>query len=370
MGQPNIPLDLAGHCDSVLKHASDYAKQNYAMNLERPLGALDYLLSPANGGIKAELSYKGKNRIQARIEYKQPAKSCQILTGDDARETSICDDGITPAPKEVNVNLEQAISTPPLKFPAAQFHTICQDIDSFMREYVYTYFRAMREKLNDSALALIAADAGPKLRHDGTTVGAGAYTDVNLLRTINGQSHPLFSNYQEYLLQDYEKMKFNGIPVLIGAGNLQTFLNVAEMSCCNSANISFDGSVAKNGAAIYKDWNAGATLNGANRFLMTAFGVSHLLWFNKNRDMGKPNNDLVRHITVPDPVYPRLSWDLDFKWDECAEEWSIQHSAQWDVFNVFQADSFASDSGEASPSCDDELLGVTGIWGYNATKTS
>lgn len=370
MSQPTVNLDLAGHCDTVLKYAKDYAKSNYAMNLERSLGALDYIIDPSNGGLKAELSQKGKNRIEARIEYKQPAKACQILTGDEARNTGICDEGVEPAPKEVTVTLEQAISTPPLKFGASQFHSICQDIDSFMREYVYSYLRAMREQLNDQIFALIAADAGPKLRHDGSTAAAGAYTDVTLLKTINDQSHPLLGNFQEYVLQDYQKMKFNGLPVLIGAGNLQTFMNLADLSCCNSSNISYESAIAKAGAAIYKDWNAGSTLGGANRFLMTAFGVSHLLWFNKNLGMGKPNNDLVRHITIPDPVYPRLSWDLDFKWDECDEFWIMQHSAQYDVFNVFQADSFASDSGESSPSCDDELLGVTGIWGYNAVKAS
>jgi hypothetical protein len=368
MSQPSVNLDLAGHCDTVLKYAKDYAGSNYAMDLQRPLGALDYIMDPSNGGIKAELTQKGKNRIQARIEYKQPAKACEILTGDEARESSVCDDGIEPAPKEVNINLEEAISTPPLQFPAAQFHSICQDIDSFMREYVYTYLRAMRESLNDQILAKLAADNGPKLRHNGDTVAAGLYTDVELLRTTNGQSYPQFANYQEFLLQDFEKMKFNGLPVLIGAGNLQTFLNVAKMSCCNSNNISYEAAIANAGAAIFKDWNAGSTLSGANRFLMTAFGVSHLLWFNKNVGMGKPNNDLVRHITIPDPIYPGLKWDLDFKWDECDEVWSMQHSAQWDVFNVFQADSFSTDSGAQSPNCDDDLLGVTGIWGYNAVK--
>lgn len=369
MGQPTINLDLAGVCDTVLKYAKDIAGQNYAMNLERPLGFLDYITDPSNGSIKAEYVQKGKNRIQTRVEYKQPTKSCEILTGDEARSTGICDEAIESEPKEVTILLEEAVATKPRKFTADRFHAYCQDIPSFMRDYVYSDFRAMREALNDAIGAKVAADAGPKLRHDGSTVAAGAYTDVELLKTINDQSHPLFGNYQEFLLQDFEKMKFNGLPVLIGAGNLQTFLNLSKMACCNSSNISYESAIAAAGAAIYKDWNAGSILGGGNRFLMTAFGISHLLWFNKNVSaMGKPNNDLVRHITVPDPVYPNLKWDLDFKWDECDEVWVMQYSASWDVFNVFQADSFSTDSGATSPSCDDELLGVTGIWGYNATK--
>ena len=368
MGQPTVNLNLAAVCDTVMIHAKDIAGQNYAMNLERPLGFLDFITDPSNGGIKAEYVQKGKNRIQTRVEYKQPTKSCEILTGDEARTTGICDEAIESEPKEVTILLEEAIATKPRKFTADRFHAYCQDIPSFMRDFIYSDFRAMREALNDAIGAKVAADIGPKLRHDGTIVAAGLYTSVDLLKTINSQSSPLLGNYQEFLLQDYEKMKFNGIPVLIGAGNLQTFMNLADMSCCNATTL-YEAAIAKSGAAIYKDWNAGYTLGGANRFLMTAFGVSHLLWFNKNVSaMGKPNNDLVRHITVPDPVYPNLKWDLDFKWDECDEVWVMQYSASWDTFNVFQADSFSTDSGQTSPSCDDELLGVTGVWGYNAVK--
>src|SRR5690606_18688542 len=370
MAQPTFDFNLAGVCEAILKNARDLAGQNYAMNLSRQTGALDFLLDPANGSIKTDLSQRGKNIVRGRVIYKQPTKACEILDGEDARETGICDDTIESEEKEVDVVIDDAVATKPRQFTAAKFNTICQDVQSFVREYLESDMRALRERLDEKILAKMAADAGVKVRQAGNVVPAGVYTDVALLHTTTGQSVPLIGNYQEQLLLDYATMKFSGTPALIGQGNLQAFLALANMSCCNSSNISYDSAVAGAGAAVFIDQAANSVLGAANRFLMAAFGASHLLWFNKNVGMNKPNTDLVRHIVVPDPIYPRLSWDLDFKWDECEEAWIYQLSASFDVFNVFQADSFSTDSGASSPSCDDELLGVTGIWGYRATKTA
>jgi hypothetical protein len=368
MAQPTFDFDLAGVCEKVLKQAEDYAKGNYPMNLEKKKGTLDFLLDPSNGSVKTELSQDSHRIVRGKVLYKQPTKSCEILTGDDAKDTGICDEAVESEEKSVDVVIDDAIATKPRKFTAEKFHTICQDPSAFMKEYLDSDLRAAREKLNERALAKIAVDAGRKYRHNGSTVLGGTYTDVQLLASSGGQSLPLIGNYQEFLLQDYTNMKFTGTPALIGQGNLQTFLSLAKMSCCNSSGISYESAIADAGAAVYLDQSANSVLGAADRFIMAAFGASHLLWFNKNRLGGKPNNDLVRHIVIPDPVYPRLSWDLDFKWDECNEVWTYQFSASFDVFNVFQADSFSTDSGASSPSCYDELFGVTGIWGYRATK--
>jgi hypothetical protein len=50
------------------------------------------------------------------------------------------------------------------------------------------------------------------------------------------------------------------------------------------------------------------------------------------------------------------------KFDECAEAWVYFYRAAFDVFNVYQTDSFKQN--DPTPACDDELYGVTGIWGY------
>jgi len=371
MARYDFAQALAGLCEKTLRSAQDLAGKNYAFLLGRQTGALDFILSPDNGGLKAEYVQKpgsgGKKIIQTRLTYKRRVKPCEILTGTVARETGICDVPYEPEEKEVTVSLDDRIATNPIMFTNDKMMQICENTDSFINEFVMSNIRALREKLDEVILARLSVDIGYKVRQNGTITGNDVYTDVQLLGTINGQPHPLMGNYQANLIQDYYNMQFTGVPAIIGQGNLQTFMALANMACCNSSNVSYEASKAAAGAAYFVDQAANSVL-GANRFIMAAFGASHLLWFNKNNSINidTPTN---KHIVIPDPVYPRLSWDLDFKWDECNEVWIYQISAFYDTFNVFQGDSFATQSGGAvSPDCTDELWGVTGLWGYRATS--
>lgn len=370
MARYDFTVGLAGLCEATLRSAKDLAGRNYAMNLGRQTGALDFIMSPDNGGLKSEYVTKGtgKNKlVTASVTYKRRTKPCEVLTGTQAKETGICDTAYEAEEKEVDVILDDRIALQPRKFSNDKMMRICQDTQSFINEFLVSDMRAAREKLDEILLARLAVDIGVKKRQSGAEVGPDVYTDVQLLGTVNAQPYPLMGNYQASLIQDYYNMQFNGVPAIIGQGNLQTFFGLANMACCNSTNISYEASKAAAGAAFFLDQAANSIL-GANRFIMAAFGASHLLWFNKNNSIqiDTPTN---KHIVVPDPVYPKLSWDLDFKWDECEEAWIYQISAFYDTFNVFQGDSFATASGGAvSPDCTDELYGVTGLWGYRATS--
>lgn len=367
MARYDFSTSLSGTCESILRNAKDLAGKNYAFNLGRQLGALDFIMSPDNGGIKSEYVTKGSKIVSARVTYKRRTKPCEILTGTQAKETGICDTAYESEEKEVDVTLDDRIATQPRKFSNDKMMRICQDTESFVKEFLASDMRALREKLDEVILSRLAVDIGYKKRQNGDLVGGDIYTDVELLRAVNGQLMPQMANYQANLIQDYYNMQFNGMPALIGQGKLQTFFALADMSCCNSSNISYQASKAAAGAAYFVDQAANSIL-GNNRFIMASFGASHLLWYNKNRNINI-NTPTIQHIVIPDPVYPRLSWDLDFKWDECEEAWIYQISAFYDTFNVFQGDSFATQSGGAtSPDCTDELWGVTGLWGYRATE--
>jgi hypothetical protein len=97
------------------------------------------------------------------------------------------------------------------------------------------------------------------------------------------------------------------------------------------------------------------------RAIMASFGASHLLWFNPNKNV-MIDTEIVKAITIPDPIYPQLNWDLDFKFDICTKVWTYQYSARFDVYNAFKTDAFKTDN--PSPGCDDDLSGVTAIWKY------
>lgn len=365
--------DLNGACESIMANAKDYAKRNYAGpgGLGRAIGTLDFLTSPMNGGVKAELvtSNGGRKLRRARVIYKQRTQPCEILTGATALAATLCDTPAEREDKEVLVDVSGRVATTPFKISNAKMVIICQDTKSWIDEFLMSDMRALREAVDSATLALIAAGVGVNNHQDGTTTAAGAYAAKDILGVdANSQKIPLIGNYNDVLM-DYQNMQFVGVPALIGQGNLQTFMNLANKSCCNSSLISFQMAVEGANAAFFLDQAANSVLD-ANKALMVAFGATHLLWFNENNNIDI-NSPTIKHIVVQDPVIPQLKWDLDFKWDECTKSWIYQLSGYYDIFNLFQADSFNNDddSPDNSPACSDELLGVTGIWGYNFTNT-
>lgn len=368
-----INLDINGACEKIIAQAKDYAKKNYAGpgGLGRAVGTLDFLTSPANGGVKSELvsSNGGKKLRRARVFYKQRVKPCEILSGSSGLAATLCDTPISREEKEVTVDVSGRVASEPFKMTNTQAVALCQDSQSWADEFLFSTMRAGREKLDELSLALIAAGIGVNKHQDGTTTAAGAYAAKDLLGVdTNTQKVPLIGNYNDTLM-DYQNMQFSGVPAFIGQGNLQTFMNLAKMSCCNSSMISFQMAVEGANAAFFLDQAANAVLD-ANKALMLAFGSTHLLTFNENHNINI-DTQIVKHIVVQDPVIPQLKWDLDFKWDECAKAWIWQISVYHDIFNLFQADSFNDDddSPDNSPACSDELIGVTGIWGYDFTNS-
>lgn len=360
-------FSLADVCPQILVSAENFAGSNYAMNLSKSLGTLDFITDSRNmGGIKAEYSQNGSKIIRAKVTYKQRTLPCEVQDGEDAKDVSICDTAVEDNTLSVDVQVDDAIATTPRKFTATNMVQICQDMDSFVREYINSDLRAAREKLNNKILSKIAVNIGVNKRQNGTDTAADTYTDLTVTGTANGQKIPLAGNFNEALM-DYQNNLFGGIPAFIGQGNLQTFYNLMGYACCNSSVISYEEALAKANSAFYLDQSATAVLgpndgSGDTRGLMLAYGASHLLWFNKNAGINI-QSPTIAHIVIPDPVYPNLSWNMNFKWDECDEVWVYNFSTAFDVFNVFQSDSFKQN--DPTPACDDELFGVTGIWGYN-----
>ena len=361
----SFDYSLKGVCEKIQRQAKDLAGQNYAMNLGRANGTLDFLLSPQNGGIKADITQDGSKVIRAKVLYKQRTLDTEVLTGTAAKSADLCDTASEPVEKSVDVTVNDRVFIGPRKFSNSNMVQICQDTESWVMEFLLSDLRAMREQLSAKCLSAIADNIGRNRRQNGDVTQADSYTSVAVLKTDStyGQKVPLTGNFNDVLM-DYQNNQFGGIPALIGQGNLQTYFSLAGLACCNTATPYADA-LSKAGSAFYLEQAANAVL-GSNKSLMLAYGASHLLWFNENTNI---NIDLpnVKHIVIQDPVYPQLKWDMDFKWDECDKTWIYSYSGYFDIFNVFQADSFKTNI--ASPGDDDFLQLVTGIWGYNFTAS-
>jgi len=364
----NFNLDIGGACEKIIAQAKDYAKKNYPGpgGLEKQNGTLDFLTDPSNGGITSELIGTGNGKMRkARVLYKQRTKTCEILTGTAALNSALCDSAEMSDVKEVVITVNKRIATTPRKFTNERMVAICQDTQSFVNEFLMSDQRAGREQLDAQFLALLAGNVGQNHRQDGTTVGGGVYQDVALLKSdSNGQNIPLSGNFNN-IKMDYQNMEFSGNPYLIGQGNLQTFFSLAKWACCNQAT-PYASAIADSGTAFMLDQSVNSTL-AANRFLMVAPGIEHAMFFNENTNINI-SSEIIKHVVIPDSVYPQIKWDLDFKWDECAKAWIYQQSLYYGLFNVIQADSFSTDSSSPS-SCTDELAGVTGVWGFRATAS-
>lgn len=364
----NFNLDIGGACEKFVAQAKDYAKKNYPGpgGLGRANGTLDFLTDPQNGGVTSELTSGGNGKMRrARVLYKQRTKPCEILTGTTALNSKLCDNPEMSDVKEATVSITRRVATTPRAFTNERMVAICQDTQSFVNEYLMSDQRALREQLDVQFLSLLAGNVGRNYRQDGTLVTGGNYQNVALLKSdSNGQKIPLTGNYND-ILMDYQNMEFSGIPYLIAQGNLQTFFSLAKWACCNQAT-PYASAIADSGTAFMLDQAVNSTL-AANRFLMVAPGIEHALFFNENTNINI-SSDIIKHVVIPDPVYPQIKWDLDFKWDECAKQWIYQQSVYYGLFNVIQADSFSTDSSSPS-SCTDELAGVTGVWGFIATSS-
>jgi hypothetical protein len=352
-------VNIAGACSDILVYLEQIAGQNNPFTMGKKNGALDYITSPQNGGVKAELisTDQGRKLAQARVVYKRRIKACEMVT----TPADLCGTCTPEVPKEVKVSLSNYVGTPCFTFSNSDMINICQDTTSFVNEYVLSAMQAGRQKVDEIILAALKSFVGVNYVHDGAPTVAGSCVNVQLLGTANGQKIPLFGNYTGMLL-DYANNEMQGTPVIIGDGNLWQFSTLSQLACCNSA-IPYESAVATAQAAFYIDMNASKVL-GANVVHMTGYNINHLLWFNENHNINI-DTPTQKHIVIPDPVNPALAWDMDFEFDACSKSWKWKLGAWVGVFNIIQADAFSSG---ASPVCDDDRIGMTGNFCYTVTS--
>lgn len=360
-------IDIIGACENIRKEAETLAGENYAYNLKRKTGALDFITSPENGSVDASLiSYDNGRKIATlKILYDQRTKPCQIISS--CTEGNICDtDGSTPVRKQFLTNISNCLKTPIREYHNEDMVALCKDTQAFMKDRMMNDVRAAHERFSELILAELDNQIGKNLEWDGTTTAAGQYKDIQLLATESGQRIPKPGNWAEVLL-DYSNNQLTGTPAVIGQGNIEMFMRLHGMSCCNATTPYGDANI--NGdARFYLDQAANAVL-GPSKFILAAYRAVHLLTFNENRNINI-SDGTRQHIVIADPLGYPFDWNLDFYFD-CDKIWKSQLSLTWGTFNLFQADSFAADgedtSPDSSPDCNDELDGMLGVFGYHAT---
>lgn len=359
----NPNYNIVGACQLVRKEASELAGINYAFNLQRKTGMLDFLTSPENGNTRSRYISSDGKLTKLEVFYDVRTKECQIT---DDCFISVCDQGSTPARKRFEFTLDNCIHTPVREYTLDDMEVLCRDTKTFMQDYVASDQRAGREHLSKKMLAEVDAMKGVWKYFNGPPNGAAGSSKVVDLIGADAASQPipLPGNFAQVIL-DYETNQLNGKPAFIGQGNFELFWKLHGWSCCNSttpygaANLEGEG-------RFYVDQAANEVL-GQNDILEVAPGAVKTVFWNENllvERMGT-NTNQNQSIVIRDTAGYPFDWNFDFYWDICDKKWKSVMSLQWGVFNVFQLDSFASNAETTgSPDCNDELdnmLGVTGL---------
>lgn len=361
-------LDIIGACERIRLEAARLAGQNYAFNLRKKNGALSFITSQENGGVDADIiSYNAGRKIaKAHVLYDQRTKSCQIS---DNCAQNVCDEGATPLRKEFDITIDECLKTPVREYSNDDMVALCDDTEEFMRRRGFSDLIAAHEFLNKKTLAYLDTQVGHNYEFDGSETTAGNYKSIDIIGTAGGQPVPLPGNFAEVIL-DYENNQLMGVPAVIGQGNLDLFYKLHGWSCCNATTPYGDGNISGE-AAFYKDQSANEILD-ANNFILAAFGAVHILTFNENANIAATGVNTAdrMNIVVPDPFGMPFSWNFDFYFDNCSKSWKSMYSLLYGFFNVFQEDSFADtgddSSPDTSPDCADDLIGMTGVFGYTA----
>lgn len=363
-------LDIVGACENVRKEAETLAGQNYAYNLKKKTGALDFITSEDNGGAvdSSLISYnQGRKIATLKVLYDQRTKECQVS---DNCDLTVCDEGSTPQRKEALFNIDKCVKTPIRQYSNDDLVALCMNRQEFIQKRAGSDMRAGLEFLSTRLLAELDNQIGLNKEWDGTSTTAGNYKAIQLIKNnidSQGQRGPLPGNWAEVML-DYETNQLGGTPAAIGQGNLQMFYKLHGWSCCN-ATTPYGEANLDGDARFFLDQSAN-TVFGSNKFVLVAPGILKLVTFQENRDIDI-NDDSVVHTVIPDPHGYPIDWNMDAYWDHCTKTWKVMFSFMWGLFNVFQADSFAglgeADSPDASPDCADPLDGMLGVFGYEAT---
>lgn len=355
----SIYQSLAGMTENLVKAMKDFQGQNYAFDVTKKNGALDFILGPQNTSrVESELLTAGGGKLRkARVVYKQSFTTDDVSTGTTAEGAGLCDTSSQPEPKEVIIDIDNANSmAAPLGFTEDKLRLYAENPEAFMNEYLFNQLARQREKLDEQILTAIMGGSGVNYEEDGGITAAGSSKSVELL---NADGTPKYQGLDE-ILGDYENNGMVGIPAIIGNGKFAKFFRLQNLVCCNSAT-PFDQAVADAGVAWYKDQNAASILESSDDILVVAPGATKFISYNENEHVTIPETALVKHLVIPDPVYGNaLKWDLDFKWDECSKKYVWFTRVYFTVFNTFQADSFPSGSANYE--------NVTGIFEYKATQ--
>jgi hypothetical protein len=154
----DINFDIVGACQNIQAEAEALAGSgNYAYNLKKKTGALDFITSQENGGAVDTnfISYNsGRKYATLQMFYDQRTKECQIS---DNCDITVCDEGSTPQRKEATVRITKCVKTPVREYSTRDMIALCMDKSTFIQKRAGSDLRAAAAFLSTRVLAEMGA---------------------------------------------------------------------------------------------------------------------------------------------------------------------------------------------------------------------
>lgn len=234
-----------------------------------------------------------------------------------------------------------------------------------LNKQILTSMRIVRESIDSQLFAKAATLVGA---NPAGATGAGSYKDIPLIINSSGDidntSFDVIKNEQE------DNFHMSGGEVgIVGLGNARRYMNRLAVGNANSSgSVDYKEVAAQFGMLLFKDHFTTASLGGANRVLAFYPGSAQFYQYNLYKgDFAFQVHDGEIYGTLPDPVFPGITYDYKLKWDDnCSTGNGLQGAWVGRLFTYF--DLWTVPEGAYGDVYSD-LNDFNGIIGYNITES-
>lgn len=289
------------------------------------LGFLEALESQANlSGVTKVAADPGTGKKRtARLTYTQRATAAVVTA-----KISDCSTTVEPAPFEVDVDIDQYIGTPGIKFDRAQMRKLTEPDSVYMAEQLHNQFDKLTKELNKKLLVT-------QLAGFGTFLGGDSFKAVALLKGNNGA--PNYKGEAE-IMSHFADVDWSGSPLVIGAGNLDQYMRQIAIGTGNNDGLNLG---AAGQMSFYRDRFVEGIM-GDNVFIGLVPGATQLLTWNEYVGVYKAEEGTFSHGTVVDPK-TGLTFDMRWHFNDCDDTYSL-NLGLWYKHHLMPDDAFnASD---------------------------
>jgi hypothetical protein len=312
------PEDL---CQLIQQSLNEVAGENSGENNRHEVGLYDAVRSDLNTSAASEPvimdSGDGKGPKLAQLEFFQRATPDETHTD----EESVCEGGKEVTRLYTTRAITKFVRSDNLRFKKADLRKFCEAPPEYINRVIRLQTDAMMVRINRIGIGQVLAGVG------GFYGNVSGPKDLYMIDATqrNKTSDP---NGEFDLATDFRNMGYTGKPILVGAGNLDRYAQLADIGCCNNLGQDISATAKMN---YYRDLDVdrvAGTSNNAIAFYPGA--VQFASWLANKGDFAMSHAHFDENtIYLPGDD---LEVDFEMNYDRCEKEWVLQMNLHFDFF--------------------------------------